>query len=135
MGTLSRAGGALRAMQRRKMVAGRLLVLRLAIVLVRALPRPVAFHGGRLLGMGFSFLPTARRRGLRANLAVAMDLPIDDSRIRKASRVAMGHWLLNFVDLFRIGRVRLFGHDSAGSRWTAGTSSMKPTRSDVALCW
>jgi lauroyl/myristoyl acyltransferase len=104
MWTLSRACVALRVKQRQKMVAGRLLVLRPAIALVRALPRPVAFHGGRLLGIGFSFLPTTRRRGLRANLAVAMDLPIDDRRVRKASRVAMGHWLLNFVDLFRIGR-------------------------------
>jgi KDO2-lipid IV(A) lauroyltransferase len=54
--------------------------------------------------MGFAFLPTERRKGLRANLAVAMDLPIDDPRVRKAGRAAMGHWLLNFVDLFRIGR-------------------------------
>ncbi len=54
--------------------------------------------------MGISFLPTDRRRGLRANLAVAMNLPIDDPRVSRASRMAMGHWLLNFVDLFRIGR-------------------------------
>jgi lauroyl/myristoyl acyltransferase len=91
-------------MQQRTVPAGRLLALRLGIALVRALPRSVAFHGGRLLGMGFSFLPTDRRQGLRANLAVAMDLPIDDPRVRKAGRAAMGHWLLNFVDLFRIGR-------------------------------
>ena len=52
-------------------------------------------------GTGVSFLPSNRRHALRANLAVAMDLPIDDQRVVRAGRAAMAHWVLNFVDLFR----------------------------------
>jgi lauroyl/myristoyl acyltransferase len=104
MGTVRRLSQAPRPGRAGKPIRGRLVLYRICVALVRVLPGPLAYHGGRLVGTGVSFLPSNRRHALRANLAVAMDLPIDDQRVVRAGRAAMAHWVLNFVDLFRVGR-------------------------------
>lgn len=104
MGTVRRLNQAPRARRGEMPTRGRLVLFRLCVSLVRMLPGPLAYHGGWVLGTALSFLPTNRRHDLRANLAVAMDLPIDDRRVVRAGRVAMAHWVLNFVDLFRVRR-------------------------------
>ncbi|HVA91411.1 MAG TPA: lysophospholipid acyltransferase family protein [Chloroflexota bacterium] len=82
----------------------KVLAYRLLVGLVGWAPRAMAYAVARLAGTLYSFFPTKRRAGSRANLSVAMDLAIGDPQVWSASRAALRHWLLNFVDLLAVGR-------------------------------
>jgi len=82
----------------------KLQAYRLLVGLVSLVPRSASYMVARWCGTLFSLIPTRRRAALRANLSVAMDLQVEDRKVRSASRTALRHWLLNFVDLLAVGR-------------------------------
>ncbi len=77
---------------------------RALVGVVSLAPRFVSYSLARWSGTLFSLFPTERRAALRANLSVAMDLPVEDRRVHAVARAALRHWLLNFVDLLAVGR-------------------------------
>lgn len=82
----------------------KLPLYRVLVGLVALAPRSVSYMLARWCGALYSLVPTKRRAALRANLAVAMGLQTEDRKVRIASRMALRHWLLNFVDLLAVGR-------------------------------
>ncbi|MGH2410170.1 MAG: hypothetical protein ACRDGS_07340, partial [Chloroflexota bacterium] len=82
----------------------KLRAYRFLVGAVSLAPRSMSYALARWCGILFSLIPTKRRATLRANLSVVMDLPVEDRRVRAASRAALRHWLLNFVDLLAVGR-------------------------------
>lgn len=82
----------------------KLQAYRMLARLVALAPRSASYALARWCGTLFSLVPTRRRAAVRANLSVAMGLQPGDRKVRMASRMALRHWLLNFVDLLAVGR-------------------------------
>jgi KDO2-lipid IV(A) lauroyltransferase len=56
------------------------------------------------LAVAMSLMPTRRRAALRENIATAHGCSQDDPRVRRDTRRAFWHALLNYLDLLRLGR-------------------------------
>lgn len=78
-------------------------IYRLALSLAAALPRPLCYRLARGIGRLLSFLPTARSRAVRANLAVVYGAEIGDREVRRDCRRSFEHAMMNYADLFRLG--------------------------------
>lgn len=76
---------------------------RLALSLAAVLPRSLCYRLARRIGRVLASLPTARRRAVLANLAVAHGAGTGDRKVRRDCRRVFEHAMLNYADLFRLG--------------------------------
>jgi lauroyl/myristoyl acyltransferase len=83
---------------------GTLPVYRAVAAVVLRLPLGFCYGLARLLGFALAVLPGSRRDAIRSNLAVVYASDIADHRVRRDTRRALQHAMLNYVDLFRLER-------------------------------
>lgn len=79
-------------------------LFRALTIIVCRLPLALCYRMARLAGTLLSMLPVSRRDAVRANLAVVYGSDTRDRRVRRDGRRALQHAMLNWVDLFRLGR-------------------------------
>jgi KDO2-lipid IV(A) lauroyltransferase len=79
-------------------------LFRILTALTCALPLGLCYSLARLAGTLLSLVPAGRRDAARANLAVVYGTNTRDRRVRRDARRALQHWMLNWVDLFRLER-------------------------------
>ena len=82
----------------------RLAAFRLQAGIVYALPRRVSYRLARAGGGALSLLPTRRRAALRSNIAAVYGTGVGDRGVRRDTRRAFQHALLNYVDMFLLSR-------------------------------
>lgn len=81
-----------------------LAAYRVAATVVSRLPLGFCYGLARLIGLALALLPGSRRDAIRSNLAVVYEADIADRRVRRDTRRALQHAMLNYVDLFRLER-------------------------------
>jgi KDO2-lipid IV(A) lauroyltransferase len=80
------------------------LVFRLLSLALRAIPASASYAGAHLIALPLAVLPGKRRDTLWQNVAAAHGSGTPTATIRRDVRRAFYHALLNYIDLYRLGR-------------------------------